>query len=161
MNVRTRFAPSPTGYLHVGGVRTALFAWLLARQNNGTFILRLEDTDQSREVEGADEHLMHSLKTLGLNYDEGPDVSGPHAPYKQSERLEIYKKWALKLLESGRAYVDSYTTEEVQKFREQAQVDKKAFLYREHRPDTLDVAWDGTKPSDLISMKSSTTSLPA
>ena len=146
MNVRTRFAPSPTGYLHVGGVRTALFAWLLARQNNGTFILRLEDTDQSREVEGADEHLMHSLKTLGLNYDEGPDVSGPHAPYKQSERLEIYKKWALKLLESGRAYVDSYTTEEVQKFREQAQVDKKAFLYREHRPDTLDVAWNGTKP---------------
>ena len=78
--VRTRFAPSPTGYLHVGGVRTALFAWLLARQNNGEFVLRLEDTDKTREVEGADEHLINSLKTLGLNYDEGPDIGGQFPP---------------------------------------------------------------------------------
>ena len=94
--VRTRFAPSPTGYLHVGGVRTALFAWLLARQNNGEFVLRLEDTDKTREVEGADKHLINSLKTLGLNYDEGPDIGGQFGPYKQSERLETYKKWANK-----------------------------------------------------------------
>src|SRR3990170_1247189 len=110
--VRTRFAPSPTGYLHVGGVRTALFAWLLARQNDGDFVLRLEDTDQSREVQGAEQHLTNSLKTLGLNYDEGPSIGGQYAPYKQSERLKIYKKWAQKLLESGRAYVDPYSSEE-------------------------------------------------
>ena len=104
--VRTRFAPSPTGYMHVGGVRTALFAWLVARQNGGQFILRIEDTDQAREVSRADQHLMDSLKALGLNYDEGPDNGGPHAPYKQSERLDIYKKWAQKLIDKGRAYVD-------------------------------------------------------
>lgn len=146
MNVRTRFAPSPTGYLHIGGVRTALFAWLLARQNSGAFILRLEDTDQAREVEGADEHLMRSLKELGLNYDEGPDVDGSHGPYRQSKRLEIYKQWAQKMLDSGRAYVDPYTAAEVQAFREQAQAEKQAFLYRNHRPDELSTDWDGTKP---------------
>lgn len=146
MNVRTRFAPSPTGYLHIGGVRTALFAWLLARQNNGTFILRLEDTDQSREVAGADEHLMRSLKELGLNYDEGPDAAGDHGPYRQSERLATYKQWAQRLLESGRAYVDPYTAAEVQAFREQAQAEKRAFLYRNHRPDQLSTDWDGSKP---------------
>jgi len=144
--IRTRFAPSPTGYMHVGGVRTALFAWLLARQNNGKFILRLEDTDQSREVAGADEHLMRTLKALTLDYDEGPDIDGPHGPYRQSERLEIYKKWATKLIESGRAYVDPYSPEEVQAFREQAQREKRAFLYRHHRPEHLDLDWDGTKP---------------
>lgn len=144
--VRTRFAPSPTGYMHVGGVRTALFAWLVARQNGGQFILRIEDTDQAREVSRADQHLMDSLKALGLNYDEGPDNGGPHAPYKQSERLDIYKKWAQKLINKGRAYVDPYTSEQVQKFREQAQSEKKPFLYRNHRPETLDTNWDGTKP---------------
>lgn len=146
MNVRTRFAPSPTGYLHIGGVRTALFAWLLARQNGGAFILRLEDTDQAREVAGADEHLMRSLKELGLDYDEGPDVAGDYGPYRQSERLEIYKQWAKRLLDSGRAYVDPYTAEEVQTFREQAQAAKQAFLYRNHRPDELSTDWDGTRP---------------
>ena len=144
--IRTRFAPSPTGYLHVGGVRTALFAWLLARQSDGVFILRLEDTDQAREVAGADEHLMHSLKTLGLAFDEGPDIGGPHGPYRQSERLDIYKQWAAKLLESGRAYVDPYTPEEVQSFREQAQGQKRAFLYREQRPAELSSIWDGKRP---------------
>ena len=143
--VRTRFAPSPTGYLHVGGIRTALFAWLLARQNNGQFILRFEDTDKKREVEGARQHLIDSLTALGLMYDEGPDIGGPHAPYVQSERLELYKQWAQKLIEKGRAYADPYTSEQVQEFRQQAQANKQPFLYRNHRPDNPP-AWDGSTP---------------
>lgn len=143
--VRTRFAPSPTGFLHVGGIRTALFAWLLARQKGGEFILRLEDTDQKREVEGSADHLIKSLKTLGLEYDEGPDKPGAHAPYRQSERLDTYKQWAEKLIESGRAYSDPYTPEEVQRFREQAQKEKKPFLYRNHRPENPE-HWDHKKP---------------
>lgn len=142
---RTRFAPSPTGFLHVGGVRTALFAWLLARQTGGQFILRFEDTDKKREVEGARDHLMQSLRALGLDYDEGPDIGGPFAPYVQSERLESYKKWAQKLIDAGRAYADPYSPEEVQKFREQAQKAKKPFLYREHRHENPPT-WDGTRP---------------
>lgn len=143
--VRTRFAPSPTGFLHVGGIRTALFAWLVARQNNGQFVLRLEDTDQKREVAGSAEHLIKSLRSLGLDYDEGPDVSGDFGPYKQSERLDIYQKWAHKLIDSGRAYADPYTPEEVQAFREQAQAEKKPFLYRNHRPENPPT-WDGKQP---------------
>lgn len=143
--VRTRFAPSPTGYLHVGGIRTALFAWLIARQNNGVFILRLEDTDQKREIAGADEHIMKSLKSLGLNYDEGPDIGGKFGPYRQSQRLESYKEWGQKLVDSGRAYADPYTPEEVQAFRDEAIKNKKPFLYRDHRPDNPPV-WDGTQP---------------
>lgn len=146
MKVRTRFAPSPTGYLHVGALRTALFAWLVARQNGGQFILRLEDTDQSREVEGADKHLIKSLNSLGLNYDEGPDVGGPHGPYRQSDRLDIYKKWAQKLLDTGRAYVDPYSGDEVTEFRDQAQKAKKAFLFRDHRPAEINSDWNGDKP---------------
>lgn len=143
--VRTRFAPSPTGYLHVGGIRTALFAWLLARQNNGKFILRLEDTDKAREVEGSDQHIIDSLHALGLQYDEGPDIGGPFAPYRQSERLDTYEKWAQKLIDTGRAYADPYTPEEVQAFRVQAQKEKRPFLYRNHRPENTP-EWDGTKP---------------
>lgn len=143
--VRTRFAPSPTGYLHVGGIRTALFAWLLARQNNGQFILRLEDTDQKREVEGADQHIIDSLHALALTFDEGPGKAGSHGPYRQSERLASYKEWAQKLVDMDRAYADPYTPEEVQAFREQAQKNKKPFLYRNHRPETPPV-WDGTQP---------------
>lgn len=145
MNTRTRFAPSPTGLLHVGGIRTALFAWLLAKQQNGVFILRLEDTDQAREVAGADQHIMDCLHALGLDYDEGPDKAGEFGPYRQSERLEVYKKWAQKLVDSGRAYADPYSADEVQKFREQAQAEKRPFLYRNHRPENPP-AWDGTKP---------------
>lgn len=143
--VRTRFAPSPTGFLHVGGIRTALFAWLIARQAGGQFILRLEDTDKNREVAGSAEHLMASLRSLGLEYDEGPDVGGPYAPYRQSERLELYRQWAQKLIDAGRAYADPYTPEEVQSFREQAQKEKRAFLYRHHRPENPP-EWDGTQP---------------
>jgi glutamyl-tRNA synthetase len=145
MKVRTRFAPSPTGYLHVGGIRTALFAWLLARQHGGQFVLRLEDTDKKREVAGADKHIMDSLKALGLDYDEGPDIGGPYAPYRQSERLDSYKRWAQKLIDTGRAYADPYSPEQVQAFREAAQKAKKPFLYRDHRPDNPP-AWDGSRP---------------
>ena len=145
ITVRTRFAPSPTGYLHVGGIRTALFAWLVARQSDGQFILRLEDTDKKREVAGADQHLMRSLKALGLDYDEGPDTGGPLGPYRQSARLEIYQGWARRLIAEGRAYADPYSAEEVQAFREQAQAAKQPFLYRNHRPENPP-AWDGSKP---------------
>ena len=143
--VRTRFAPSPTGFLHVGGIRTALFAWLVARQAGGKFVLRFEDTDKKREVEGARQHLIDCLKTLGLDYDEGPDVGGPFAPYTQSERLDSYQRWAGKLVESGRAYADPYTPEEVQAFRERAQAAKQPFLYRNHRPESPP-EWDGSRP---------------
>jgi glutamyl-tRNA synthetase len=143
--VRTRFAPSPTGYLHVGGIRTALFAWLVARQNDGQFILRLEDTDKAREVEGSDQHIIHSLKALGLDYDEGIGKDGGFGPYRQSERLDYYKKWAQTLIDSGRAYADPYSQQEVQEFREQAQSSKRPFLYRNHRPQNPP-EWDGSQP---------------
>lgn len=142
---RTRFAPSPTGFLHVGGVRTALFAWLVARQANGQFILRLEDTDKKREVEGSAEHLQTSLAALGINHDEGPDNGGPYAPYRQSDRLDIYRQVAQKLIDSGRAYSDPYTPEQIDNFRREAREEKRAFLYRHHRPENP-AAWDGTVP---------------
>jgi len=145
--VRTRFAPSPTGFLHVGGIRTALFAWLLARQAgaDGQFILRLEDTDKVREVEGSGQHIMDSLQWLGLQWDEGPDIGGPFGPYKQSERLATYKEWAQKLIDKGRAYADPYTPAEVEKFREAAKAAKKPFLFRDHRPENPP-QWDGSQP---------------
>ncbi|MBI5357805.1 glutamate--tRNA ligase [Candidatus Saccharibacteria bacterium] len=135
--IKTRFAPSPTGFLHVGGVRTALFAWLVAQQNNGEFILRIEDTDQAREVEGSAQHIQDCLDWLGINWDEGP--------FYQSQRLDIYKEYAQKLIDSGRAYADPYTPQQVQEFREQAIKEKKPFLYRNHRPDKT-AAWDGKSP---------------
>jgi len=144
-SVRTRFAPSPTGFLHVGGIRTALFAYLVARQAGGQFVLRLEDTDQKREVEGSADHLVESLNALGITYDEGPDKPGEFGPYRQSERLDIYRQWAQKLIDAGRAYADPYTPEEVQKFRETAQAEKRAFLYRNHRPENPPI-WDGATP---------------
>ncbi len=134
---RTRFAPSPTGFLHVGGVRTALFAWLVAKQSGGQFILRIEDTDKVREVAGSVEHIQNSLKWLDIDWDEGP--------FHQSDRLDIYKEWANKLIAQGRAYADPYSSQEVQAFREQAKADKKAFLFRDHRPDNPP-EWDGSQP---------------
>lgn len=145
MTVRTRFAPSPTGYMHVGNLRTGLFAWLTARHAGGQFVLRLEDTDKNREVEGSADHILDCLNMLGLERDEGIDIGGPYAPYKQSDRLDIYRQWAQRLIDSGRAYADPYTAEQVQQFREQAQSEKKPFLYRNHRPDNTK-AWDGTTP---------------
>lgn len=145
MTTRTRFAPSPTGFLHVGGIRTALFAFLVARQAGGKFVLRFEDTDKKREVAGSAEHLISSLRAIGIDYDEGPDIGGPFGPYVQSQRLERYKEWANKLIEQGRAYADPYTQEEIQAFRDEAQAAKRAFRYRDHRPENPPV-WDGTQP---------------
>ena len=102
--VRTRFAPSPTGYLHVGGLRTALYAYLFAKQNKGDFLLRIEDTDQERKVEGAIQNLKETLEWAELTPDEGPGLGGDHGPYIQSERLDIYQKYAQKLVEEGHAY---------------------------------------------------------
>jgi glutamyl-tRNA synthetase len=143
--VRTRFAVSPTGYMHVGGVRNALFDWLVARQAGGTFILRIDDTDQVREVAGAQQHVLDTLQQLGLNWQEGPDRGGPHAPYIQSQRLDLYKEWGQKLITAGRAYADPYTPAEVQALREQAQAAKQPFLYRNHRP-SQPPQWDGNQP---------------
>jgi glutamyl-tRNA synthetase len=103
-DVRVRFAPSPTGSPHVGNIRSALFNWLYARHTGGTFILRVEDTDQKRESDTGLQDIMDSLRWLGLNWDEGPDVGGPYGPYIQSERLELYHRYAQQLLAGGHAY---------------------------------------------------------
>ena len=101
--VRTRFAPSPTGYMHVGNLRTALYTYLTAKHQGGTFILRIEDTDQGRLVEGATDVIYKTLRETGMNWDEGPDIGGPVGPYVQSERMGIFKKYALELVEKGEA----------------------------------------------------------
>ena len=103
-NFRVRFAPSPTGEPHVGNIRTAIFDWLLAKRHGGEFIVRIEDTDRSRAVDGAVEVIIEAMKWLGLDWDEGPDVGGEYAPYKQSERLELYSEHAEQLVEAGFAY---------------------------------------------------------
>lgn len=136
--VITRFAPSPTGFMHVGNLRTGLFAWLWARKNKGIFILRIEDTDKKREVEGSLEHIKESLKWIGIDWDQGPDIGGPHAPYIQSERLNklnIYQKYAEKLIQDGFAYADTNSPEQIEELRKKAELEKRAFLYREHRPE--------------------------
>lgn len=143
--VRTRFAPSPTGYIHVGNVRSALFPYLIARQSGGTFVLRIEDTDRARFVPGAEDLILDTLEWLGLDWDEGPRKGGDSGPYHQSERLAIYHRWAQKLIDKGLAYADPYTPEEVQGFREQAKAAKKPFLYRNYRPENPPT-WDGTQP---------------
>ena len=122
--VRVRFAPSPTGYLHVGGLRTALYNYLFAKNQKGKFILRIEDTDRSRYVEGATEKLIDSLKWCNLDYDEGPDKSGDYGPYFQSERLDIYKKYADILINNKKAYYCFCTSERLQNLREEQQKQK-------------------------------------
>ena len=129
MTVRTRFAPSPTGYLHIGGVRTALFNWLFARHHEGQFILRVDDTDRERHVESALQPILNGFRWLGLDWDEGPEVGGPYAPYFQSERNDWYTRAVERLLEVGAAYVDFATGEEIQTEREEAQRDKRRFTY--------------------------------
>ncbi len=143
--IRTRFAPSPTGYIHVGNVRAALFPYLLAKQQNGRFILRVEDTDQARFVEGATDLILDTLEWLGIDWEEGPRRGGDHGPYIQSQRRDIYKRWAQKLIDKGLAYADPYTPEQVQSFREEAIAAKKPFLYRDYRPENPP-AWDGSQP---------------
>jgi glutamyl-tRNA synthetase len=127
--VRTRFAPSPTGYLHIGGVRTALFNWLFARRHAGQFLLRIDDTDAQRNVEAALAPILHGFRWLGIDWDEGPEVGGPFAPYYQSQRLAGYQAAVEKLLAGGFAYRDYATPEEIQAEREAAQAEKRPFLY--------------------------------
>lgn len=117
-DVRVRFAPSPTGALHIGGVRTALYNYLLARQSNGTMILRIEDTDQARYVPGAEEYILEALKWVGIKIDEGVGVGGPHAPYRQSERKPIYRQYAQKLVDEGNAYYAFDSEEDLDIMRE-------------------------------------------
>lgn len=118
MSVRVRFAPSPTGFLHIGGLRTALYNYLFAKHHNGKFILRIEDTDQTRYVEGAEEDIINSLKWAGMDIDEGPGKEGDFGPYRQSERQEIYEKYAKQLIEEGHAYYAFDTVEEIEEMRE-------------------------------------------
>ena len=141
MTIRTRFAPSPTGYIHVGNVRSALYPYLIAKQTCGDFILRIEDTDRARFVEGAEDLILDTLKWLGLDWNEGPVYGdktreiGDFGPYHQTDRREKYLDWAKKMIEKGLAYADPYSPEEVEEFRKKAKLEKRAFLYRDHRPE--------------------------
>ncbi len=139
-HIRVRYAPSPTGSLHVGGVRTALFNWLFARKNSGTFILRIEDTDLERSTEESVEQLKRSLRWIGLEWDEGPEVGGSYGPYRQTERFVLYREAAKKLLGLGAAYYDFATPEELARFREEARAAGRqpiytGGLYREMDPE--------------------------
>ncbi|MEG0795073.1 MAG: glutamate--tRNA ligase [Odoribacter sp.] len=127
--VRVRFAPSPTGALHLGGVRTALFNYLFARHHGGDFLLRIEDTDQNRYVPGAEEYIIQSLKWCGLTVDEGVGVGGEYGPYRQSERKEMYKQYALQLVESGNAYYSFDTAEELDACRKECEERGETFIY--------------------------------
>ena len=130
--VRTRFAPSPTGYMHIGNLRTALFAYLIAKKQDGDFILRIEDTDQEREVPGAVEKIYASLAAAGLSYDEGPDVGGGYGPYIQSERKDMYLPYAEQLVREGKAYYCFCTKEELDARREAAAARGETFKYDKH-----------------------------
>ncbi|MEJ5222914.1 MAG: glutamate--tRNA ligase [Anaerolineales bacterium] len=127
--VRVRFAPSPTGRMHLGSARTALYDYLLARRTGGQFILRIEDTDRKRFVEGAEQELIDGLRWLGLEYDEGPDIGGPYGPYRQTERLAIYQKWAAELVARGHAYPCFCTPERLEKVRQEQQKQKQTPRY--------------------------------
>lgn len=133
--MKTRFAPSPTGYIHIGNVRSAIYPYLLAKQQEGKFILRIEDTDRARFVNGATELIEDVLKWLGLDWDEGPIVGGPNGPYFQSERKEIYIEWARRLLDAGRAYADDTDAKTIDKYRGVCYNKKRPFLYRDFRPE--------------------------
>ncbi len=126
---RTRFAPSPTGYLHIGGVRTALFNWLLSRQTGGQFLLRIDDTDAARNQEAALAPILDGFRWLGIEWDEGPDVGGPHAPYYQSQRLARYQAEVARLLANGAAYRDFARPEEIAAERSAAEQEKRDFVY--------------------------------
>lgn len=128
MTVRTRFAPSPTGFMHIGGMRTALFNWLWARHNGGQFILRIDDTDQERNIDEALKPILDAFRWLNLNWDEGPEVGGPHGPYFQSQRLSLYQSACDRLLASGHAFKDFDSPAQVQADREAAEREKRPFL---------------------------------
>ncbi len=150
MNVRTRFAPSPTGYMHLGNLRTALYEYLWARRNGGTFILRIEDTDQVREVEGAVDKIYASLKTAGLNHDEGPDVGGPCAPYVQSERMGMYLPYAKELVKRGHAYYCFCSKERLDAARAEAESRGETYKYDKHclslTPEEVQAKLDAGEP---------------
>ncbi len=130
--IRTRFAPSPTGYMHIGNLRSALYTWLFARHHNGSFILRIEDTDQNRYVEGATQVIYRTLKSIGMNWDEGPDIGGDYGPYVQSQRKNMYLPYAEQLVQAGKAYYCFCTVEELDA-RRQAAADKgETFKYDKH-----------------------------
>jgi glutamyl-tRNA synthetase len=129
MPLTVRFAPSPTGRLHIGSARTALYDYLLARKTHGRFILRIEDTDQKRFIPGAEEEILEGLRWLGLDWDEGPDIGGPHAPYRQTEAKQIYLDHARQLMERGHAYPCFCTAERIARLREQQRVRKEQPLY--------------------------------
>ena len=143
-DVRVRFAPSPTGSLHVGGARTALFNWLKARQTGGKFVVRIEDTDQARSTRESEESMLADLRWLGLDWDEGPGVDGDYGPYRQSERGDIYKEYGKKLLESGAAYPCFCTEEELEAKRAAAEEAGEAGMY--------DGAWRDADP-DVVAEK--------
>ena len=145
MKAVTRFAPSPTGYIHIGNVRSAIYPYLVAKQTGGKMILRIEDTDRERYVEGATELIEDTLKWLGLDWDEGPIIGGPNEPYFQSERRDIYMEWAKKLLDSGRAYADPTPPEKIDEYRKKCNAEKKPFLYRNFRPENPP-AWEPGMP---------------
>ena len=126
---RVRFAPSPTGYLHIGGARTALFNWLWARHTGGAFVLRIEDTDQGRSTKEAEAAIFDAMRWLGLDWDEGPEVGGPYGPYFQMQRLELYQAHAEKLIREGKAYACYCTREELDVLRKQAEAEKRQFKY--------------------------------
>src|SRR5690606_18485704 len=126
MSVRARFAPSPTGYLHIGGARTALYQYLFARANGGQYILRIEDTDLERSKREYEEVQIEDLKWLGITHDEGPDVGGDFGPYRQSERTQMYKDIAWQLVSEGKAYPCFLTSEELEKLTEKAVAEKIA-----------------------------------
>lgn len=141
--VVTRFAPSPTGYLHIGGARTALFNWLWARRTGGKFLLRIEDTDLKRNTPTATAQVMADLRWLGIDWDEGPEVGGPNGPYLQSQRLDIYNRFIRQLLDQGRAYYCFETGQELDALRAEAEKQKKGFVYR--RPERLPTDQDAER----------------
>jgi nondiscriminating glutamyl-tRNA synthetase len=128
-DIRVRFAPSPTGSLHIGGARTALFNWLFARHHGGSLILRIDDTDLARSTEESTRGILSALRWLGLDWDEGPDAGGSYGPYFQSQRLELYTKIAQELVDQGRAYYCYCTPEELAERRKQAMAEGKAPRY--------------------------------
>ena len=138
--VRVRFAPSPTGPLHIGGVRTALYNYLFARKHGGKMILRIEDTDSQRFVPGAEEYILESLKWCGIEIDEGVGIGGPHAPYRQSERREIYLKYALQLVEAGWAYYAFDSAESLDARRKEAEEAGRAFAYNHEVREELETS---------------------
>ncbi len=135
--VRVRFAPSPTGPLHIGGVRTALFNYLFAKKHSGIFILRIEDTDQNRYVANAEQYIKDALNWSGIPFDEGPGKEGKFGPYRQSERKDIYKKYADELIAIGKAYYAFDTAEELDALRNECQENKNAFIYNHHNRENL------------------------